>query len=77
MKIIRYDELTEDFYEYKEIEEIELVWEIISAVRRNGDKAIREYTSKFDDVALENGEKISFVKLKDVIVYCLYTSYML
>ena len=52
MKIIRYDELTEDFYEYKEIEEIELVWEIISAVRRNGDKAIREYTSKFDDVAL-------------------------
>jgi histidinol dehydrogenase len=53
MKIVRYDELTEDFFEYKEIEEIGSVQEIISAVRRQGDQAIREYTSKFDNVALE------------------------
>lgn len=53
MKIIRYDELTEDFFEYKEIEEIESVREIISALRRNGDQAIREYTAQFDGVTLE------------------------
>jgi histidinol dehydrogenase len=53
MKIIRYDELKEDFFEYKEIEEIESVREIISTVRRQGDQAIREYTSQFDGVKLE------------------------
>ena len=52
MKIIRYNELEKDFFEYKEIEEIGSVQEIISVVRHNGDQAIREYTSKFDDIAL-------------------------
>ncbi len=53
MKIIRNDELKEDFFEYKEIEEIESVREIISEVKSNGDRAIRKYTSQFDGVTLE------------------------
>ena len=53
MKIIHYDELSEDFFEYKELEEIGAVQEIISEVRRNGDQAIKKYTFKFDGVELE------------------------
>jgi histidinol dehydrogenase len=53
MRIIRSNELKEDFFEYKEIEEIELVRGIIAEVRSKGDRAIRRYTSKFDGVELE------------------------
>ncbi len=50
MKIIRFENLTDAFYVYKEIEEIDSVREIIADVRRRGDKAVREYTLKFDGV---------------------------
>ena len=53
MKIIRHDELSEDFFEYKELEEIGAVQNIISEVRRTGDRAIKKYTLKFDGVELE------------------------
>jgi len=53
MKIIHYDELGEDFFEYKELEDIAAVQEIIEQVRRNGDEAVKKYTLKFDGVELE------------------------
>jgi len=56
MKIIQADELTENFFKYKEIEEIASVKEIISDVRLNGDRAVRNYSKKFDHVKLESIE---------------------
>ncbi|UCE05741.1 MAG: histidinol dehydrogenase, partial [bacterium] len=53
MKIIRYDELSENFFEYKELEEIRAVQDIISEVRRIGDQAIKKYTMQFDGVELK------------------------
>lgn len=53
MKIIRYDELGEEFFEYNELEEIEAVQDIISEVRRAGDGAVKKYTLTFDGIELE------------------------
>jgi histidinol dehydrogenase len=53
VKIIRHDELSEDFFEYKELKEIGAVQDIISEVRQTGDQAIKKYTLKFDGVELE------------------------
>jgi histidinol dehydrogenase len=55
MKIINYNEVGEDFFSKIEFENIQSVSEIISAVRKNGDNAIREYAKKFGD-----GELTSF-----------------
>jgi hypothetical protein len=63
VKIIRHDELSEDFFDYKEIEEIGAVQDIISEVRRVGDRAIKKYTLKFDGVELEQF-KISTSEIK-------------
>ena len=53
MKIVKYSDIGEDFFKYQEIEEIDSVAAIIADVRKNGDKAVREYTLKFDGVDLE------------------------
>ena len=55
MKICDYKELDENFFSKIEFESIESVNEIISAVRNNGDSAVREYAQKFGD-----GELCSF-----------------
>jgi len=49
MKLIKYSEITKDFYKYQEFEGIESVSKIISDVKNNGDKAIIEYSKKFGD----------------------------
>ncbi|OGH96186.1 MAG: histidinol dehydrogenase [Candidatus Melainabacteria bacterium GWA2_34_9] len=49
MKLIKYSELTEDFYKYQEFEGIESVSSIISDVKNRGDVAIKEYSKKFGD----------------------------
>ncbi|MBC8180577.1 histidinol dehydrogenase [candidate division KSB1 bacterium] len=54
MKIIRANELTENFFKYLEIEEIASVKEIITDVRQNGDRAVKNYSEKFDNVILES-----------------------
>lgn len=54
MKIIRANELTENFFKYKEIEKIASVKEIISDVRQNGDRAVKNYSEKFDNVKLDS-----------------------
>ena len=53
MKVIKYNELPEDFFKYKEIEEIESVRKIIKDVKKSGDKALKKYTKQFDQVELK------------------------
>ena len=55
MKICNYKELDKNFFSKIEFESIESVNEIINAVRKNGDSAVREYAQKFGD-----GELCSF-----------------
>ena len=49
MKIITKNELTEDFFKYKDFPDIEIVPEIISNVRKYGNKSVIEYSKKFGD----------------------------
>jgi histidinol dehydrogenase len=53
LKVLKYNEIEEDFFEYKEIEEVSIVREIINDVRKNGDKALKKYTRQFDNVELD------------------------
>jgi len=54
MKIIKVNELNNDFYKYKEFSGIESVLKIISDIKENGDKSIVEYSKKFGDGNLQN-----------------------
>jgi len=54
MRIIRSGDIAEDFFKYKEIEEIDSVKEVIADIRANGDDAVKKWTKKFDGVELEN-----------------------
>ena len=54
MKMIRAKDLTEDFFKYKEIPEIDSVKEIIAQVRKNGDGAVKKYSEQFDGVSPES-----------------------
>ncbi len=53
MKVIKYYDIEEKFFEYDEIEEITVVRKIINDVRKNGDKALKKYTKQFDKTDLE------------------------
>jgi len=52
MKIIKASDLEPSFFEPAEIEIPEVVSGIIADVRRRGDKALREYTQRFDGCAM-------------------------
>lgn len=54
MKIFNYKNLDESFFAKIEFESIASVSEIISQVRLNGDKAVREYAKKFGDGNIED-----------------------
>ncbi len=56
MKVIKYSELTEDFYKYQEFEGLESVSAIICDVKKRGDAAVKEYSQKFGDGELINLE---------------------
>ncbi|OGH98102.1 MAG: histidinol dehydrogenase [Candidatus Melainabacteria bacterium GWF2_32_7] len=49
MKIININELNQDFFQYKEFPEIEIVPEVISNIKKYGNKSITEYSKKFGD----------------------------
>jgi histidinol dehydrogenase len=53
MKVIKYGEIEQDFFNYEEIEEIKTVKKIITDVKKNGDKALKKYTKQFDNVELD------------------------
>ena len=54
MKIINASELTEKYYDYLELEKIEVVSQILNEVKNDGDKAVKKYTKKFDNLDLKN-----------------------
>lgn len=49
MKILKANELPQDFFKYAEFSGIDSVSEIISDVKKNGDKSVVEYSKKFGD----------------------------
>ncbi len=64
MKVIKYNEINENFFSYQEIEEIKTVKKIISEVKKSGDKALKKYTRQFDDVELDQ-IKISGIEIEN------------
>lgn len=54
MKIIKASEIRDEFFEYSEIGDMEIVKKILEDVRISGDKAVKEYTKKFDNVDLSS-----------------------
>ncbi|MBW6451629.1 MAG: histidinol dehydrogenase [DPANN group archaeon] len=54
MEIINSNDLTNKYYEYLELEKIEVVNQILNEVKTDGDKAVNKYTKKFDNLDLEN-----------------------
>jgi len=64
LKVIKYNEIEEDFFKYQEIEEIKTVKKIISDVKKNGDKALKKYTKQFDNIEL-NQIKIDNIEIKN------------
>jgi len=64
LKVIKYNEIKEDFFKYKEIEEMKSVRKTIDDVRKNGDKALKKYTKQFDNVKLEQ-IKISGIEIEN------------
>ena len=54
MKIYNYKELDKTFFSKIEFESISSVNDIIENVRKNGDKAIKEYSQKFGDGDIKN-----------------------
>lgn len=53
MKIVRDFDLNKDFFTKREMEELTSVKEIITEVKKNGDRAVIQYTADFDNVRLE------------------------
>lgn len=56
MKVIKHNELTEEFFQYKEFSGVESVSEIIKDIKLNGDNRVKEYSAKFGDGKLEQFE---------------------
>jgi len=64
VKVIKYNEITEDFFKYKEIEEATNVRKIINDVRQNGDRALKKYTKQFDKTEIDQIQ-ISGIEIKN------------
>ncbi len=54
MRMIKAEKLDEAFFRYRETEDLEAVKDIIGRVRKEGDKALRDYTKRFDRADVEN-----------------------
>ena len=64
IKIVKKTELKEDFFEFTEMEEIDVVKDILLDVKKKGDEAVKSYTKKFDGIDLSNFE-ISKEEIKE------------
>src|SRR3989344_2629716 len=53
MKIIASSQLTNQYYNYLELGNFEIVKEVLNEVKINGDVAIKKYTRKFDNLDLK------------------------
>lgn len=56
MKIVNYDELTKEYFESYEVEDLEIVDKIISEIRQEGDVALRKYMTRYDNLDCESYE---------------------
>lgn len=56
MKIIYGKNLEKKFFEFQEIKEINVVNRILKDVKKNGDKAVKKYSEKFDCIKQDNFE---------------------
>ena len=56
MKIVPFKDLDKSFFEYEELEELSVVKEIVQEVRTKGDKAVRKYAKKFDNLDVSDLE---------------------
>ncbi len=54
MEIINVNNLSKKYFDYLELEHIDVVSQILSEVKKDGDKAIQKYTKKFDNLALKD-----------------------
>lgn len=63
MKIVTPKQIPREFFEYKEMEELEAVKKILCDVKKQGDKAVRKYTTKFDKINLTSFE----ITKKDIL----------
>ena len=66
MRTVNSSNLDESFFCYKEPEELKSVKNVISDIKKNGDKAVKLYTKKFDGVELDNF-KISELELNEAV----------
>ncbi len=66
MKIINCENLDENFFSKIEFENISSVSEIISAVRKNGDTAVKKYSKKFGDGEI-NSFKLTENEIEEAI----------
>ncbi len=64
IKIVKKNEIDEKFFEFAEMQEIDVVKDILVDVKKNGDSAVRKYTKKFDGLELGNFE-ISKKEIKE------------
>lgn len=64
MKILYSDTIDDSFFQYREIEELSQVSEIIGDVRRDGDRAVQDYTARFDGVHVEQ-LKVSLKEIEE------------
>ncbi len=56
MRIIKSSDLSNDFYKFAEIEELDTVSSILQDIEKNGDIAVKAYCRQFDDVELTSFE---------------------
>jgi len=56
MEIIKSNNLSKDFFEYKGPHNIETVRQILQGVKEGGDEAIKKYSQMFDGIDIDNFE---------------------
>ncbi len=49
MKFLKYSDISEDFYKYRDFTGLETVFEILDYVKIHGDEAVRKYSKQFGD----------------------------
>lgn len=75
--VLKYNNLKKDFFGYDSFKEKPAVCKITADVQKNGDRALRHYTLKFDHVALKNIKvgsseiKNAYSKVKKETIYNL------
>ena len=54
MEIINSSEITDEYYDYLELEKTDIVSQVLKEVKQSWDIAVNKYTQQFDNLDLEN-----------------------